>query len=270
MSESNDWLSERLSRKGRAAFDKLCKMGCDRQTLEGLFIWLTTSPVKIQPQTAPPRKRPGLQITGGFVSSKPSAPSANMGEPKQNNALNLLNLRPQSHDRKPKEYELSLHPLDTWKTVLHPISSKAQLKQIVCSAKYLAGAVDRLRRSLLVRLLAERAEISSGDLLEPDFGTSWLPACQGESHSPKVSRAFNTLLQLSQLVKELTKELGPRKRPDYTRRRKAIHKYIHKQTGRWYDEHVAHILDDLLPHHPDKPFSGVGVKQWRYSHGLTD
>jgi hypothetical protein len=117
-----------------------------------------------------------------------------------------------------------------------------------------------LRRTPLVRLLAERGKIPPGDLLARDFGVVMLANTQDYK--------FRTLLRLPELVGELSKEIGPRQRPDFTRRLTEIYRHIRERTGHWHDEKVADILYDLTPD-PKHPPSAESLKVWRNEHGLS-
>lgn len=138
-------------------------------------------------------------------------------------------------------------PLDRRNTA-HPGFSLRRLKSIAKRAGKLKCDVVKLRRTPMVGHFVDSGILPEGDLLAGS------PLNLSDLRDP-----FRGL----EMLPMLAKECGPQKHPDQTRARKAIHRYIHEQTGRWHDDLFAAIYNDLFPKEQE---DAKHVERWRARH----
>jgi hypothetical protein len=145
---------------------------------------------------------------------------------------------------------IPLQALDRRKTA-HAGVRLSEFPKIAKRAKKLMVDVKRLRKTELIGHLMDQGVIRRGDLL---FG----------SHLFDGSAPFDGLL----LLPKIAKQCGPKQRPDYTRMRKEIHRYIRGKTGIWHDTLFADVHNSLFRHSSEQ-IDEKGVAAWRRRHHLT-
>jgi hypothetical protein len=149
---------------------------------------------------------------------------------------------------------LRIRPLDSYKSALGGITLR-DLKGAESGIKALIHTINKLKRAPLVRELAQRGLIPPGDALQKvDF--------------PFDGSQFETLLNLRNLAKQVLGDPRKARKPDFDSDLAQIYRCIHEHSGKWHDERVADILNDLFRNRAE-PFTQYSLKQWRYNHGLS-
>jgi hypothetical protein len=232
---SGNHLDSLLTRKGKAAFSKLCEHGCDRHVLGPYFtLFAVRKPIVIDG----PHGRKPLKV---FVSPFDTWSGA----------------------LTPKDGKRPLDPDD-----LRRIAARAlRLCEDIDRLKTTPLVVRLVQEQAIPPgdLLAGSLILTSPPKIRPTEGTPPKKKPGRKLVPGLVPSPFNGILNLPKLAKSF----GPQKTPDYTRRLSAIYRHIHERTGQWHDAWVADILNDLLldAEHPDNAES---LKQWRSRHGLAD
>jgi len=149
--------------------------------------------------------------------------------------------------------EICLHPLDTLDDALKPTSQDMRaLERAAERARKLRDEIKELKGTPFVQWLKERGYIDDGDLLARSTVRELID-CQ-----------FRGLVNLAKLAKQI----GPRKRPDYTHLLTQIFLHVRERTGGWHELELSEILYDLLPDEPGA--KRLDLPSWRQRHGLTD
>jgi hypothetical protein len=149
---------------------------------------------------------------------------------------------------------IRIRALDSYKSALDGITLR-ELGRIESETKALVRKINNLKRTPLVRELNDKGVISSDDVL-------------GKTDFPCESR-FQALLNLKHLAARVLGDPRKPRKHDFDADLSRIYRCIHDHAGRWHDERVADILNDLLRTRAE-PFTQPGLKQWRYKNGLTD
>jgi hypothetical protein len=131
--------------------------------------------------------------------------------------------------------------------------SLEELRRIARRAKRLQQDVVKLRKLPMVQAFVEEGFIPNRDLLASS-------PFRLQVHDGSVP--FAGLLRLPQLAEQC----GLQKRPDYTRRRIEVHKYLQQCTGSWNDSLFVAIFNDLFPGDQE---TAKDTQRWRSRHGLT-
>ena len=130
-----------------------------------------------------------------------------------------------------------------------------RLKKLESRVATVIKEIDELKKTPIVRELAEQGLIPSDDVLGmPDF------SCR--SH-------FQALLDLRNRASIVLGDPRKPKRVDFDSILLGIYMHIHSRSGGWHDRSVADILNDLFPDRRE-PFTESSLKQWRYTRDITD
>jgi hypothetical protein len=151
---------------------------------------------------------------------------------------------------------LDLRSLDSYDSALGEFTVQ-DLEDIASKARELIWNINELKKTPLVRELDRRSLIPPNDVLaRADF------PC--DTH-------FQGLLNLRNTATLILGDPRKPKRPGFDSDLTRVYAWIHQHTGRWYDEQVADLLNDLFPEKTqgDQPFTQSSLKQWRYYRGLT-